>query len=60
MSHLPTVEEVLNDPSTSHWLKQALSQAVQRDPVDSLRDAELLQNLLEQRVISIVGGESKS
>lgn len=40
---------VLNDPSASHWLKQTMLDAMQRDPVDSARDAELLAVLLRDR-----------
>ncbi len=32
---LPTIEEVLRDPSASFWLKAALRSALARDPVDA-------------------------
>jgi hypothetical protein len=46
---MPRVEEVLNDFATSAWLKRALTTALERDPVDALHDAELLQMLLHRR-----------
>lgn len=42
-------ERVLTDPTTSFWLKEALSTARRRDPVDAEGDAELLLNLLQVR-----------
>ncbi len=39
---------VLKDPAASHWLKQSLESALQRDPVDALNDAECLCRLLQQ------------
>jgi hypothetical protein len=43
------IETVLKDPSASHWLKNALSSALQRDPIDAFHDAELLARLLRER-----------
>ena len=43
------IERVLLNPATSHWLINALSQALQRDPVDAANDAELLNSLLAKR-----------
>jgi hypothetical protein len=48
---LPTVQEVLADSTTSHWIKQALSSALLRDPVDAANDAELLARLLDSKSI---------
>jgi hypothetical protein len=49
----PCVLEVLADPSTSYWLRDALKSAFQRDPVDALADAELLTALLSQRLVEV-------
>ncbi len=45
----PDVDAILNDPSASFWLKDALRSALQRDPVDAVRDAELLAVVLANR-----------
>jgi hypothetical protein len=51
---LPTIEEVLRDPATSIWLRQSLSSALQRDPVDAANDAEILALLLARRCQTIL------
>lgn len=43
------IQTVLNDPSTSTWLRQALENALRRDPVDAARDAELCSIVLQRR-----------
>jgi len=42
MNTLPTIPEVLADPSASYWLKDALRSATHRDIIDALNDAEAL------------------
>lgn len=42
--------DVLSDPSTSYWLKNAIRSAGSRDVVDALYDAELLVALLRDRL----------
>jgi hypothetical protein len=51
---LPTIEEVLRDPSASFWLKAALHSALARDPVDAVNDAEVLELLLDRRCRSML------
>ena len=51
---LPTIEEVLRDPSASFWLKAALRSALARDPVDAANDAEVLALLLDRRCWSML------
>src|SRR5262245_6158043 len=46
----PKADEVLKDPSASHWLKDALQSAIQRDCLDALRDAEVLTAILRARL----------
>ena len=41
--------QLLGDPSCSYWLKDALSSALTRDPVDAANDAEVLATLLDAR-----------
>lgn len=45
-------EEILKDPSTSGWLRGALSTALLRDPVDAANDAEVLAVVLGARAIA--------
>ena len=40
-------DAVLADPSASHWLKQSIETALQRDPVDALNDALVLAAVLD-------------
>jgi hypothetical protein len=51
---VPTIEEVLRDPSASVWLKTALRSALVRDPVDAANDAEVLARLLDRRCRSML------
>lgn len=46
---LPTITEVMRDPSASRWLRLALRDALDRDCVDAVNDAELLLALLKAR-----------
>ena len=50
-------QEVLNDPHTSDWLRNALRSALERDPVDVANDAEYLRNILTQRLERLARGE---
>ena len=49
------IEKVLADPAASLWLKEALSSALDRDPVDAANDAEVLDQLLGRRCQEILG-----
>lgn len=53
-SDSPETEKILKDPAASHWLKQALSSALLRDPVDAINDAEVLARVLDERCRSIL------
>ncbi len=50
----PTPQEVIASPATSFWLLASLQTAVLRDPVDAVNDAELLLQLLQQRLADLV------
>ena len=52
-----TLKEILADPSVSHWLKDALRTAYERDAVDALLDARSLLKLLGERYTQIVNGD---
>lgn len=51
---LPSIEEVLFGPAASFWLKESLSSALSRDPVDAANDAEVLARLLDRRCRDIL------
>lgn len=46
----PTVTEILASPCTHNYLKDALHVFLQKDPIDAVNDAELLAELMRQRV----------
>ncbi|MGZ5198252.1 MAG: hypothetical protein ACXWC4_00645 [Telluria sp.] len=52
------IRGVIASPETSFWLKHALAEALDRDCLDALRDAELLAHLLKGRFESLIGGQS--
>jgi hypothetical protein len=54
---LPSVDGLLRDPSTSFWLRNALTSALQRDPVDAANDADILARVLDQKCRSILNQE---
>ena len=47
---LPKVQNILDDPAASDWLKSALINALARDPVDALNDALVLAQVLDDRL----------
>ena len=49
------VEHLLSDPAASHWLKAALRDSLDRDPVDALNDALALAGVLEERLRQVMG-----
>lgn len=46
----PSVDDILTDPSTSYWLKNALERALERDAVDAANDAKILSKVLNDRM----------
>jgi hypothetical protein len=52
-----TLKDILADPSISHWLKDAIRTAYERDPVEAMRDAQKLLKLLGDRYAQIVTPE---
>ena len=50
----PKIEDVLRDPAASFWLKHALKTALERDPVDAANDAEILLQLLDARLRTLL------
>lgn len=57
---LPTVDEVMEDPATSWWLKETLIRALIRDPVDALNDSLLLAGILDARLRETLGLDEPS
>lgn len=47
------IRQILSGPATSQWLKNALTTALDRDPVDAVNDAELLAMVLGHRADQI-------
>ena len=44
---------VTEDPAASDWLKNALLEAINRDPVDAAGDAEVLCRILKLRAAAV-------
>ena len=51
---VPTAAQLLNSPSVSYWLKDALRGAINRDCIDAAADAALLAQVLADRRDSIL------
>jgi len=49
------INELMNQPSTSTWLKTALQSALSRDCVDVANDAEVLRNILDRHAAEKLG-----
>ena len=45
--------KVTEDPAASGWLKNALLEAINRDPVDAAGDAEVLYRILKLRSAAV-------
>lgn len=52
-----SIKEVIDSPTVSYWLKDALKSALTRDPVDAVNDAELLVLILKDRMQRLLGAE---
>ncbi len=51
------IARTIGDPSTSDWLKKALADAMWRDPLNALRDAEMLVDMLGARLNAVFDEE---
>lgn len=47
------IRDLLQDASLSYWLRDALTSALDRDPVDAAADAGLLSAILDRRADEI-------
>ncbi len=45
--------KITEDPASSDWLKNALVEAINRDPVDAAGDAEVLNRILKLRAAAV-------
>ncbi len=50
---------VTEDPDASDWLKNALLEAINRDPVDAAGDAEVLCRILKLRAAAVQKGPER-
>ena len=53
LEHAP-VKRALNDPSTRYWLRDLLTSASSRDPVDTLADLEAARDLVASYLGALV------
>ncbi len=44
------IKALLDDPSVSVWLKSAVRALIERDPLDAIKDTELLHHLMDLRL----------
>ena len=49
-------EAIFQDPCASDWLKKALRDCLNRDPVDAANDAEVLAKILEEKLKNLRAG----
>jgi len=54
MSYDEMCTEILADPDSSNWLRNAMVELNRRDPVDAERDAETIANLQSARVSELL------
>jgi hypothetical protein len=54
MTTIEKIQQVIDSPSTSFWLKSALRALFERDALDAARDAELLAELMVARLNEIL------
>ena len=53
---IPSVQQVLEDPSVHYRLKRWLREALEADALDAYYDAQLLADVLKQRMDQILQG----
>ncbi len=57
IQNVPSDDEIrfmLKDPSLSYWLVNAMTTALERDPVDAANDAGLLSMILDKRATTLL------
>jgi hypothetical protein len=53
----PLERAVRADPATSYWLTAALDSTARRDPLDALRDCEMLLEIAGARLLALQQAE---
>lgn len=53
--YLETRASIVADPSATYWLREAMATLEKRDPLDALKDAEILALLAQLRAKEILG-----
>jgi hypothetical protein len=51
----PTIRTIIDDPSVSYWLKRAIREMQDRDPVDAVNDAEALAEIMREGLAVVLG-----
>lgn len=54
MTSTQKIQQVIDSPSTSYWLKNAFRTLLERDALDATRDAEALAELMGERLNEIL------
>lgn len=54
MNTAEKIQQLLDSPSTSYWLKTALRALLERDPLDAASDAEVLADVMGARMNEIL------
>ena len=49
LSRQPTVEDVIDSPFFTGWLKEAVEVSILRDPLKAMREVEVLHAILKKR-----------
>jgi hypothetical protein len=52
--NIMNLKDIVADPSISHWLKDAIRTAYDRDPVEAIHDARWLLKMLGERYAQVV------
>jgi hypothetical protein len=47
--NVDSAAQIMREPTTSYWLKNALETALDRDPVNAIADVEKLLSVLQSR-----------
>ena len=50
----PTPDDILDDPTQSDWIKHAVQDLLDRDPLDALNDVTELKHVMERRFVETV------
>jgi hypothetical protein len=51
-------KNIIDSPYTSHWLRKAIFDLLEKDPLDARADAKLLFHLIDQEVKDIFDKEA--